>query len=96
MLLDIIEVKPLEGYKLYLKFENGIDGELDFSEFTSFDGVYEPLKDPDYFNRVRVDPEWGTICWPNDASPDPMVLYAKMTGDDSVFKPDVKVSHVAQ
>ena len=29
--------------------------------------VFEPLQDPDYFKRVRVDPDVHTIVWPNGA-----------------------------
>ena len=80
MLLDVIEVKSLGGYRLYLKFENGVEGEIDFSDLAPFDGVYAPLKDPAFFAQVRVNQDWGTICWPNNADADPMVLYAKVTG----------------
>ena len=31
MLRDIVEVRPLGGYRLYLRFEDGIAGELDFA-----------------------------------------------------------------
>jgi hypothetical protein len=29
---------------------------------------------------VRVNPELGTIAWPNDADWDPLVLYSLVTG----------------
>ena len=86
MLLDIIEVKALGGYRLYLKFEDGVEGEVDFSELAPLDGVYEPLRDPAFFAKVRVNPDWGTICWPNDADADPMVLYARVTGRQDVLE----------
>jgi len=34
-----------------------------------------PLKDPDFFSQVRVDPEAGTVVWPNGVDLDPDVLY---------------------
>lgn len=40
-----------------------------------FDGVFEPLNDPDYFRQVRVVPDVGTIVWPNRADLRPDVLY---------------------
>jgi hypothetical protein len=33
--------------------------------------MFEPLRDPILFNRVRVDPELGTLAWPNGADLDP-------------------------
>jgi Protein of unknown function (DUF2442) len=40
-------------------------------------GVLEPLRDPAYFVRVVVDPERGTIAWPNGVDLTPEPLYAE-------------------
>ena len=37
-------------------------------------------KDPRYFARVRIERDGGTICWPNEADIDPVVLYSWITG----------------
>jgi hypothetical protein len=38
--------------------------------------IFEPIRgDPAFFRTVRVDPELGTIVWPNGADIDPDVLY---------------------
>ena len=37
----------------------------------------EPLRDPDYFAKVRVDPEAATVVWPNGADKAPETLYAE-------------------
>lgn len=47
---------------------------------TAFSGVFEPLRDPAYFAQVTVDPELGTVVWPNGADLDPMVLHAALQG----------------
>lgn len=80
MLHDIVGVKCLGDHRLRLRFDDGVEGEVDLSGRLRFDGVFEPLKDPGYFARVRVDPEGGTICWPNEANVDPVVLYSWVTG----------------
>ena len=77
---DIVEVRPLGGHRLYLKFEDGVQGEVDIAEFVRFDGVFEALRDPARFAEVRVNPDLGTICWPNGADLAPDVLYARVTG----------------
>ena len=81
MLKDVTEVKSLEGYRLMLSFDDGVTGIVDISELIEFTGVFEPLLESDYFDQVRVDPEIGTICWPNDADIDPDVLYHLVTGE---------------
>jgi hypothetical protein len=81
MLKDIIEVKPLEDYRLFLRFEDGVEGVVDVAQLIPFEGVFEPLRDRTKFLEVRVNPELGTIVWPNDADLDPDVLYACVKGE---------------
>ncbi len=80
MLHDVVEVRPLKGYRLRLRFADGARGVVDVSRRVSFEGVFEPLRDPDFFRRVRVDTELGTVVWPNGADLDPLVLYSFVTG----------------
>lgn len=81
MLKDIVGVKPLEGYKLHLCFEDGIEGVVDVSHLIDFSGIFSPLKDVAYFSQVQVHSELGTIFWENGADLDPDVLYAIIVGE---------------
>jgi hypothetical protein len=80
MLKDIIEVKPLDDYRLRLRFEDGTEGTIDLTKLVPFTGVFAALRDRNNFNLVRVDPELGAVCWPNGADLDPDVLYSIVTG----------------
>jgi hypothetical protein len=80
MLKDIVEAHVLEGYKVHLRFEDGVEGVVDLGQSLVFDGVFAPLSDPREFARMAVDRELGTIYWPNGADLDPDVLYAEITG----------------
>ncbi len=80
MLKDIIEARALENYRIYLKFEDGVEGEIDLSAFVQFAGVFEALKEPGQFAQLAIDPELGSIHWPSGADLDPDVLYSKLTG----------------
>jgi hypothetical protein len=79
MFVDITEVKTLPDLKLWLKFADGISGTVDLKDQLRFDGIFAPLKNPDEFAKVHVDPEWGGICWPNGADLDTEVLYSLVT-----------------
>jgi hypothetical protein len=68
------EVEPLEGCRLRLTFDDGVVTEADFPE-DLWGPLSEPLRDPAYFRRVRVDPDSRTIVWPNGLDPDPEVLH---------------------
>jgi len=80
MLRDVVEVKPLEVYRVFLRFDDGVQGELDLEPLLSpFDGVFEPLRELARFREVFVD-DGGTIAWPNGADLAPEVLYSKVSG----------------
>jgi hypothetical protein len=81
MLKDVTEVSPLDGYRLHLRFEDGVEGVVDLAKVVSFTGIFAPLKDRAYFVQVHVNSDIGTICWPNNADLDPDVLYALVTGE---------------
>ncbi len=37
--------------------------------------LYEPLRDLNLFNQIRIDPEAHTLVWPNGADFDPETLH---------------------
>src|SRR5205823_7154463 len=87
MLKDIVEVRPLGGYRLYLRFEDGVAGGLDFAGRLRFEGVFALLRDPAAFAQVRIHPELGAVAWPNGADLDPDVLYAELSGSAIAVPP---------
>lgn len=54
-------VKPLEGWKLHLTFENGEERMLDMKPYMR--GIFTRLEEPEYFKRVKVVK--GSIAWPH-------------------------------
>ncbi len=74
---DVIDVEPAGELRLILTFEGGQRREIDLAKMLAFTGVFEPLMDPACFRSVRVEPDVGTIVWPNGADLCPDVLYEK-------------------
>jgi hypothetical protein len=72
----IAKVKAMEGYHLYLEFEDGVRGEIDLSD-RLFGPMFEPLIDPEFFSQAKVD-DFGAVCWPNGADLAPDALYRKL------------------
>ena len=73
---DVVEVRYVREYTLWVRFQDGTAGEVDIRP--SLRGpVFEPLRNVEYFKQVRLDPEIGTIVWPNGADIAPETLYER-------------------
>jgi hypothetical protein len=81
MIARVTAVRYLHDYVLELRFADGSSGQVDFRRrVVGRGGVFEPLEDPDFFELVSVDPEAGTIRWPNDVDFCPDMLHHEATG----------------
>jgi hypothetical protein len=77
MFLHVKEAKYLHDYVIWLRFNDGAEGEIDL--VGELDGeVFGPLRDPEAFRRLRVDPELETVVWENGADLAPEFLYENM------------------
>lgn len=71
MLDRIVAVEARPHYRVWLRFEDGLEGELSLAHLVGH-GVFAPWTDEAEFRKVFVDPESGTIAWPGgvDLAPD--------------------------
>jgi len=72
MLYDVVEVKALPSHKLWVRFEDGLEGEADLSDLAGR-GVFQRwTENPSEFLQASVDSESGTVVWPGglDVAPD--------------------------
>ena len=71
---DVMAVEALDGYRLHVRFADGLEGEVDMSERVRSPraGVFTALADPDVFAQAYV--ELGAVTWPGelDLAPDAM------------------------
>lgn len=77
MALRISEVKYVSAYRIWLKFDDGIQGEVDLED-ELWGGVFEPLKKKEFFKTVRLDRDLNTISWNNGADFSPEFLYERV------------------
>lgn len=62
-----IEEASLAGpHSLLLRFSDGATRRVDLLPHLTGQ-VFAPLRDPEYFSRVMLDPVCGTVVWPNGA-----------------------------
>lgn len=71
---DPIEVKAIEKYKLYIKFENGEEKILDMEEELN-EKFYNKLKNYEYFKNVKISQTGITIEWEDGEDISPENLY---------------------
>lgn len=75
MIPHVVEAKHISAYKVWLKFNDGLSGEIDLSG--ELDGpIFEPLRDLSYFSRFSV--RYNTISWDNGADFAPEFLWEKL------------------
>jgi hypothetical protein len=73
---DVVAVRVLSRYVVELTFESGDVRVLDLEPLLN-GSVFEPLTaDYELFRQVQVDPEAGTIVWPNGADISPRTLHS--------------------
>jgi len=77
-MLEIVEAKYSNEYKLWLKFNNGKSGEVDLKDHI-WGPAFEPLKDVDFFSKVEVSSVLGTVVWPNEVDFAPEFLLSNIT-----------------
>jgi hypothetical protein len=78
MFLHVREAKYLHDYTVWIRFNDGAEGEIDLEPELEGE-VFGPLRDKELFRRFRVDPEIETIVWDNGADLAPEFLYEHMT-----------------
>lgn len=70
---DIIEVKALEQYQIYLKFSNGEEKIYDVKETIEKIKYFSKLKNIEYFKNVK--PRGDTVEWEDGEDIAPENLY---------------------
>ncbi len=64
MIPRLKNAKYLDGYRLWLEFADGTQGE-----------IFEPIREPEKFRQFQVHTELNTLTWPNGADFAPEYLY---------------------
>ena len=74
-MVDVTKIEVVEERTVRLTFSDGSERVVDLRPLLWGPVFEEIARDDDLFAQVRVDPEIGTITWPNGADLDPDVLH---------------------
>jgi hypothetical protein len=61
----VTQAKPLPNYRLWLRFSDAREGEVELRDFIFSDSrqIVQELRDPEVFRAIRVDAD--TVVWEN-------------------------------
>ena len=78
MLVWVMKAELLEEYKIYLEFNDGLKGVVDFWNKVSTDhrDIVRELQDKEKFSKIKV--ERHTLSWDNGVDFAPEYLYEQM------------------
>ncbi|MBI5593070.1 MAG: DUF2442 domain-containing protein [Deltaproteobacteria bacterium] len=82
---EVIDIKYRGEYVYSIKFDDGVEGDIDFSEYLTKGPVFQALKDSKVFSKAMV--EGGTISWPNGVDIAPETLYERLLDANNGLQP---------
>ena len=81
MIPQLKNAKYVEGYRLWLEFADGTQGEIDLED-QLWGEIFKPIRAPEKFKQFQIHAELNTLIWPNGADFAPEYLY-RATGSDT-------------
>ena len=72
------DVETREGYRIWIKFKDGVEGEIDLSHLVG-KGVFKAWEDREFFEDVRITP-YEAVTWGEDLDLCPDTFYLELTG----------------
>ena len=75
MLVYVIQAELCGDYKIYIEFNDGLSGIIDFKDKIATDHreIIRELADKNKFNKIKI--ERHTLCWENGVDFAPEYLY---------------------
>lgn len=81
----VVDVKVLKGHHLLLRFDDGVEGDVDLSHLVG-KGVFSIWREAAVFAKVRIG-EHGELQWSDDVDLCPNSLYLRVTGKQPSTEP---------
>jgi hypothetical protein len=86
---EVVGVAVIRPHVMRLLFNDGVVRDIEYRPGKERGSLLRPLEDPAYFAQVKVDPEAGTVVWPNGLDLAPEVLHGDHPPNKSLGFEDV-------
>ena len=73
----LIEAKAVAPFLLFLRFADNTSGEVNLAHLAG-KGIFKAWDDFEFFKKVEINPESGTVCWGDEIDLNLLVLYAEL------------------
>lgn len=73
-----VAVAPRDGYRIWLRYSDGVEGEVDLSHLAG-EGVFVAWLERAFFERVHIR-SGPAIAWSDEIDLCPTALYLRLTG----------------
>lgn len=80
-MLKVREVRALPEYKIWVRYEDDIEGEVDLTHYVG-KGIFSAWNDPVFFETVHLT-SYGSIAWNEDIELCPDSIYLELTNRKS-------------
>ena len=79
---EVTDLYYVKNYIYHVVFDDGLEGDVDFSSTLTKGPIFEPLAELSIFRQARI--EGGTIAWPNGADIAPERLYEMISANKTL------------
>lgn len=77
-MVRLLEIRPLPGNRLFLRYQDGVEGEVNVSHLAGR-GVFSLWNHPGEFEKVTIG-ESGEVCWNDQVDLCSNALYMQIIG----------------
>ncbi len=80
-MIRIVEVKALEGHRLWVRFNDGLEGVYAVDPARR-GGVFQSLLNPVLFKAVSINDDFGCVEWPGGADLCPTSMHEELAAEE--------------
>ena len=77
-MIRIVEVKAIEGHRLWVRFNDGLEG-VYAVEPARRGGMFQPLLNSAVFKAVSINEDFGCVEWPGGADLCPTSMHEELS-----------------